>query len=249
MQSTYPLCIAVLLSISTDVIAVPQPRPKTTGIGVMSSLATGIMSFSTRVPHTFLHGNDAKFHTHIRYAVTSRTFATVDSSSYTNTSDSLSVTYGSGARSWRDRLRRTPSKWLTFLPQTRSLLSVVRFLADPISGLLGLACQSIASSSATPFSLTHWKWICCLYGYRYRHRARLSSCNVTVSFGWSISNGDFLLQQVSNTECVGALFRSNGPAWIFAFLKNIYSVFRYDTPAVGFAELSAVPSEMKGHHP
>lgn len=72
--------------------------------------------------------------------------------------------------------------------------------------------------------------------------------NVSISFGgpsWSINPADFKLTQVSNSECVGAFFEmttgSSAPAWIVGdtFLKNVYSVFRFNPPSVGFATLSS----------
>ncbi|PBK99083.1 aspartic peptidase A1 [Armillaria gallica] len=79
--------------------------------------------------------------------------------------------------------------------------------------------------------------------------------NVTMSFGgksWSISNDDFQLTQISQSECVGAFFElttgNSAPAWIVGdtFLKNVYSVFRYNPPAVGFAALSEYALSMNG---
>jgi len=72
--------------------------------------------------------------------------------------------------------------------------------------------------------------------------------NVSISFGgpsWSISPEDFKLTQVSDSQCVGAFFEmttgSSAPAWIVGdtFLKNVYSVFRFSPPSVGFATLSS----------
>jgi hypothetical protein len=87
---------------------------------------------------------------------------------------------------------------------------------------------------------------------------------------WSISPEDFAFTTLSSgsTECVGAFFEtttgSGAPTWIIgdAFLvrnsdksrpgsvvlirtpvflqKNVYSVFRYNPPSVGFAALSSV---------
>lgn len=79
--------------------------------------------------------------------------------------------------------------------------------------------------------------------------------NVTMSFGgksWSISNQDFQLTKISSSECLGAFFElttgNSAPAWIVGdtFLKNVYSVFRYSTAAVGFAELSSYALSMNG---
>jgi len=72
--------------------------------------------------------------------------------------------------------------------------------------------------------------------------------NVTMTFGgrsWPISPSDFKLTQVSDSQCVGAFFEmttgSNAPAWIVGdtFLKNVYSVFRFSPPSIGFATLSS----------
>jgi len=75
-----------------------------------------------------------------------------------------------------------------------------------------------------------------------------TTVNVTMSFGgpsWSISPADFKLTQISNSQCIGAFFEmdtgSSAPSWIVGdtFLKNVYSVFRFNPPSVGFAALSA----------
>ncbi|KAG2142914.1 aspartic peptidase domain-containing protein [Suillus bovinus] len=76
-----------------------------------------------------------------------------------------------------------------------------------------------------------------------------TTVNVEVSFGgatWSISPVDFAFTQTNSTECIGAFFETStgtgSPSWIFGdtFLKNVYSVFRYNPPSVGFANLSSV---------
>ncbi|KAJ9124207.1 hypothetical protein QFC22_001005 [Naganishia vaughanmartiniae] len=67
------------------------------------------------------------------------------------------------------------------------------------------------------------------------------------SVSYAVSNGDFNLGQfTSNAQyCTGAIYAQNlgsrSPIqWIVGatFLKNVYSVFRYDPTAVGFAALS-----------
>lgn len=91
--------------------------------------------------------------------------------------------------------------------------------------------------------------------------------NVEMTFGgrsWPISPADFIAGQVSATQCMGAFFEINNgggaPAWIvgdaflvritlisflskaepsFLLQKNVYSVFRFNPPSVGFAQLSA----------
>ncbi|KAL0955128.1 hypothetical protein HGRIS_004041 [Hohenbuehelia grisea] len=80
---------------------------------------------------------------------------------------------------------------------------------------------------------------------------------VTLSFGgktWTISPADFRLSQVDarSALCVGAFFEistgGSSPAWIIGdtFLKNVYSVFRYSPPSVGFAQLSAAALGQNG---
>jgi len=98
--------------------------------------------------------------------------------------------------------------------------------------------------------------------------------NFTITFGsgtaWSVDPGDFMLAQLNPKQCVGALFSldssngggSDGPSWIMGdtFLKNVYSVFRYTPPSVGFAALSPaalqltqeggnLPTPTTGAHP
>jgi len=75
---------------------------------------------------------------------------------------------------------------------------------------------------------------------------------VTLNFGgrtWPMAPADFALATNVPNTCVGAIFETTLgdqdnpqiPQWYIgaSFLKNVYSVFRYDPPAVGFAELSA----------
>ncbi|KAH0828119.1 aspartic peptidase domain-containing protein [Lanmaoa asiatica] len=83
-----------------------------------------------------------------------------------------------------------------------------------------------------------------------------TSISVSLSFGgtnWAISPADMNLGEVpvgtgSTSMCAGGLFDigntvGNGqglPAWIVGdtFLKNVYSVFQANPPAVGFAQLA-----------
>ncbi|KZT43237.1 acid protease [Sistotremastrum suecicum HHB10207 ss-3] len=76
---------------------------------------------------------------------------------------------------------------------------------------------------------------------------------VQLSFGgrlWSIAPSDFLLTQLTTEECLGAFFQlemgGDSPAWIVGdtFLKNVYSVFRFDPPSVGFADLSGTAHDL-----
>ncbi|CCO31341.1 Aspartic protease [Rhizoctonia solani AG-1 IB] len=76
--------------------------------------------------------------------------------------------------------------------------------------------------------------------------------NVAFNFGgrtWPIESVDFKLTTTNPNVCVGAIFdvsmgglgNPDVPQWIVgdAFLKNVYSIFRYEPPSVGFAQLSA----------
>ncbi|KAI0358629.1 acid protease [Trametes cingulata] len=80
-----------------------------------------------------------------------------------------------------------------------------------------------------------------------------TNVQVTFAFGgksWPISAADMNLGRISQNMCVGGVFdltlgsdvsAGNGnPTWVVGdtFLKNVYSVFRANPPAVGFAELS-----------
>ncbi|KAI9453773.1 acid protease [Lactarius psammicola] len=77
--------------------------------------------------------------------------------------------------------------------------------------------------------------------------------SVSMSFGgpsWPISLADMNLGSVGAGRCLGAIFDitqgtnvtpgEGNPAWIIGdtFLKNVYTVFRANPPAVGFAQLS-----------
>jgi len=80
-----------------------------------------------------------------------------------------------------------------------------------------------------------------------------SKPSIALSFGgpaWPISAADLNLGNVNENNCLGAIFditqgsdvkaNSGTPQWIVGdtFLKNVYSVFRSNPPAVGFAQLS-----------
>jgi cathepsin D len=82
-----------------------------------------------------------------------------------------------------------------------------------------------------------------------------TAVNVAISFGgpsWPISPADFQLTKISSSQCVGAFFElstgGSAPNWIVGdtFLKNVYSVFRYNPAAVGFAALSNTALAMNG---
>jgi len=92
-----------------------------------------------------------------------------------------------------------------------------------------------------------------LEGYYYYPCS--TTVEVTLSFGgqsWPISNADFKAQQFNGCSgcCMGAFFVKDPgggtPPWIIGdtFLKNVYSVFRYNPPSVGFAQLSSTALAM-----
>ncbi|KZT25525.1 acid protease [Neolentinus lepideus HHB14362 ss-1] len=79
----------------------------------------------------------------------------------------------------------------------------------------------------------------------------------SLSFGgqsWSISPADFEHTAIdsSGTTCVGAFFEvttsGTTPGWIVgdAFLKNVYTSFRYSPASVGFAQLSSTAISQDG---
>ncbi|OCF32449.1 endopeptidase [Kwoniella heveanensis BCC8398] len=77
-----------------------------------------------------------------------------------------------------------------------------------------------------------------------------TNVNVTIQFGglsYAISNADMNLGSFTrdSSMCTGAFFEMDMSAaapiqWIVgaSFLKNVYSTFRYNPPAIGFAELA-----------
>lgn len=84
-----------------------------------------------------------------------------------------------------------------------------------------------------------------------------TAVEVEISFGgpsWTISPADFQFTPTgaSSSYCYGAFYEipttQGSPPWIVGdtFLKNVYSVFRYDPPSVGFAALSEAALAMNG---
>jgi len=84
---------------------------------------------------------------------------------------------------------------------------------------------------------------------------------IAISFGgpaWPISLADLNLGTVSSGLCLGAIFDITAgsnvkptpgtPQWIVGdtFLKNVYTVFRSNPPAVGFAQLSSAAGGSSG---
>jgi len=78
--------------------------------------------------------------------------------------------------------------------------------------------------------------------------------SMSLNFGssdWAVASSDFVSRQLSRDLCVGALFAINltgtaTPSFIVGdtFLKNVYTVFRFDPPSVGFAQLSAAANAL-----
>jgi hypothetical protein len=82
-----------------------------------------------------------------------------------------------------------------------------------------------------------------------------TSVDVSLTFGgksWPISPADFKMTQLNSGLCVGAFFAlqtgGSAPNWIVGdtFLKNVYSVFRFNPPSVGFAALSDAAKAQNG---
>ncbi|KAN0088860.1 Aspartic peptidase domain containing protein [Tylopilus felleus] len=118
-------------------------------------------------------------------------------------------------------------------------------VAGPAEGIAAIYDQIPGSSPGTG----QWEGF---YGYPCTHEV-----DVEISFGglsWAISPADFQFQPVSSLSdyCYGAFYSvpssSNVPQWIIGdtFLKNVYSIFRYDPPSVGFAALSETALPMNG---
>lgn len=83
-----------------------------------------------------------------------------------------------------------------------------------------------------------------------------TSVTVALSFGgrsWTVSPADFQVQQVSRGTCLGGFFAlttgDSAPSWIVGdtFLKNVYSVFRFNPASIGFASLSDASLAMNGN--
>ncbi|OJA14050.1 hypothetical protein AZE42_05215 [Rhizopogon vesiculosus] len=85
-----------------------------------------------------------------------------------------------------------------------------------------------------------------------------TSITVSMSFGgtdWGISPVDMNVGTVTSDMCAGAIFDAGAlndggfsDMWIVGdtFLKNVYSVFRAEPPAVGFAQLASGLSSSSG---
>ncbi|KAJ7128318.1 hypothetical protein C8R44DRAFT_850853 [Mycena epipterygia] len=84
-----------------------------------------------------------------------------------------------------------------------------------------------------------------------------TSVVVSLSFGgrsWAISPADFRFQEIQRSgQCLGSFLTlstgDSAPSWIVGdtFLKNVYSVFRYNPASVGFASLSDYSLSLNGN--
>ncbi|KAG8907667.1 hypothetical protein FRB99_002745 [Tulasnella sp. 403] len=112
-------------------------------------------------------------------------------------------------------------------------------VGGPSDAISAIFAQIPGAQPAGPDYQGYWAYPC------------TTQVQVSLTFGsgpaWSINPSDFTLARIGGGFCVGAFFElnlsgSNSPTWIIGdtFLKNVYSVFRYNPPAVGFANLSAL---------
>ncbi|KAG5641425.1 hypothetical protein DXG03_005241 [Asterophora parasitica] len=263
------------------------------------------------------------------------TFDPSDSSTYSSSNADFSISYGSGQASGTLGTDVVQMAGFSVANQTFAVCDTVSdgLLTPPVSGLLGLAFKTIASSGATPFwqalvaggawdspvmafQLTRFlddqsakpleyggsftmalttqgtsvpvptgaaayaaidtgttlvggpsQYMSAFYSQipgaqpgtgnfnGYYTYPCATTVNVTMAFGgrnWPISEQDFRLTQLTQTQCLGAFFDlqtgRSAPSWIVGdtFLKNVYSVFRYNPPSVGFAQLSSVALAYNG---
>ncbi|KAF8327717.1 aspartic peptidase domain-containing protein [Cantharellus anzutake] len=170
------------------------------------------------------------------------------------------VTYGSGAAG--GHLVQDSVQMAGFSNPKQVFASCNQMTKDllfsPISGLMGLAWKSLAASGSTPF------WQALVAAIKVQRNSVLNetvsaaidtACsmpvNVTFAFGggkdWSMAPADFQLQQILNSDCLGAFFEidptGSSPPWIISnTYKNVMSVFK--SPSVGFAQLSSAAREL-----
>ncbi|KAG2142910.1 aspartic peptidase domain-containing protein [Suillus bovinus] len=116
-------------------------------------------------------------------------------------------------------------------------------IAGPASAIASIYAQIPGSQAGTGQLEGYYTYPCS------------TTVNVQFNFGgntWSMSPADFTHSQASTTECIGAFFISSigqgGPSWVIgdAFLKNVYSVFKYSPASVGFAALSETAIAQNG---
>ncbi|PIL25348.1 transporter [Ganoderma sinense ZZ0214-1] len=119
-------------------------------------------------------------------------------------------------------------------------------VGGPTSAISALYAQIPGSQALTGENAGYYTYPCS------------TTVNVTMRFGsssvaWPVSNADFALMKISSSTCVGGFFAldtsgTSAPPWIVGdtFLKNVYSVFRANPAAVGFATLSSTATAMNG---
>ncbi|KAG8994607.1 hypothetical protein FRB93_001522 [Tulasnella sp. JGI-2019a] len=110
-------------------------------------------------------------------------------------------------------------------------------VGGPLSAMTAIYSQIPNSQPAGSNYPGYWAYPCS------------TQVNVSLTFGsgdpWSIPPSDFQLSKIGGGYCLGAFFEldlgGTGPSWIIGdtFLKNVYSVFRYNPPSVGFAALAS----------
>lgn len=176
------------------------------------------------------------------------TMGYVNESLYTGTIDYQDLPDGQ-ASYWLQQITSmtVQGKYIPLLDDSASYAVIdtgTTLLAGPAAGIAAIYAQIPGSQPGTG----SWEGF---YSY---------PCNTTVvveiSFGgpsWSVSPGDFAFTSTgTSNECYGAFYAiptpGETPPWIIGdtFLKNVYSVFRYDPPSVGFAALSETALAMNG---
>jgi cathepsin D len=110
-------------------------------------------------------------------------------------------------------------------------------VGGPPAQIAALYAQIPGSAKGTGELEGYWTYPCA------------TSVNMQMAFGgklWPIMSDDFALAAMDKQEqtCLGAFFEldtgGSAPAWIVGdtFLKNVFSVFRFNPPSIGFASLN-----------
>lgn len=116
-------------------------------------------------------------------------------------------------------------------------------VGGPASVIQEIYAQIPGSAPGTGNLQNYWTYPCA------------TTVNIAISFGgpaWSVSPADFMLSKQTSSQCIGAFFEmqtgGGSPNWIIGdtFLKNVYSVFRFNPPSVGFATLSSTATAQNG---
>lgn len=161
---------------------------------------------------------------------------------YTGDIDYVSLPYASDPTFWAIPLQR-----ITVNGQKVSAGSNALAAIDTATSLIGGPPREVeALYAAVPNAQRGEGLLEGFWTYPCAQRVEL-----TLNFGgrtWPMASDDFALTTSDPDTCVGAIFETtlggSGnaqiPTWYIgaSFLKNVYSVFRYDPPSVGFAQLS-----------